>query len=98
MYRYLFNVISRLQGTTLKMSHPDDERGSCKAGPIEAYPYCRTPNRGLLLVMGATHLGRQGHGDGAGIDHWLNGRLATSSSTIELKASPVGSTPTWRST
>ena len=28
----------------------------------------------------------------------LKGRLWTSSSTIELKASPVGSTPTWAST
>ena len=54
MPRHSFNVISRLQETTLKMSNPGDERSSCKGGPVGFRRYCRSPNRGLLLVMGAT--------------------------------------------
>ena len=48
---YSPKVTSRPQRATLKMSNPHDERSSWKG--LTDRLRCRSPNRGLLLVMGA---------------------------------------------
>src|SRR5262249_54195015 len=49
-------------------------------------------------LLGRVNRHQRRHRVGTGIAIGLNERLCTAASTIDLNASPVGSTPTWRKT